>query len=326
MGACLCVCAHVCVHVCLCTCVCVCVYMCVCTRVPGAPQGHALQRGHAGLPGSPSPPHIPPGAIGVGAPPAPASFAPLPPRGTPRAGSPQTLRPPPPSLCLPAAPVPRRKVVRVKVVKKKVLKKKPKAPAKHPAAPQEPRTYTPYTCVWGGDTNHTHSPPPQSHSGAGGTGGAPRIHPSAKTWLCPLGGVPRDPMHRTSRQRRAQHGGSSRGTPAWEPPCVGSLSTPCPLCSAPRVPPAGAGVPASAGLPAPCLQRQALRPGRPPRAAQHPGRRAACARHVRGVCMACAWRVHDVWCVLGACAVCMAPAWHLHGTQYMHGVCMAHVF
>ncbi|KAI6069781.1 putative carboxypeptidase X1 [Aix galericulata] len=35
--------------------------------------------------------------------------------------------------------MPRRKVVRVKVVKKKVLKKKPKAPAKHPAAPQEPQ-------------------------------------------------------------------------------------------------------------------------------------------------------------------------------------------
>lgn len=216
--------------------------------------------------------------------------------------------------------------MRVKVVKKKVLKKKPKAPAKHPAAPQEPRTYTPYTCVWGGGHKSHTQPPPQSHSGAGGTGGAPRIHPSAKTWLCPLGGVPRDPMHRTSRQRRAQHGGSPGGTPAWEPPCVGSLSTPCPLCSAPRVPPAGAGVPARAGLPAPCLQRQALWPGRPPRAAQHPGRTAARAWRVRGVCMACSWCVHGVWCVLGACAVCMAPAWHLHGTQYMHGVCMAHVF
>lgn len=82
-------------------------------------------------------------------------------------------------------------------------------------------------------------------------------------------------------------GGSPGGTPARELPCVGSLSTPCPLCSAPRVPPAGAGVPARAGLPAPRLQRQALRPGRPPRAAQHPGRTAACAWRVRGVCMVC---------------------------------------
>lgn len=40
--------------------------------------------------------------------------------------------------------------------------------------------------VGGGDTNHTHTTAPQSHCGAGGTGGAPCIHPSAGTWPCPL--------------------------------------------------------------------------------------------------------------------------------------------
>lgn len=140
--------------------------------------------------------------------------------------------------------------------------------------------------------------------------------------------LPGDPMHRTSRQRRAQHGGSPGGTPAWELPCVGSLSTLCPLCSAPRVPPAGAGVPACAGLPAPLLQRQALRPGRPPRAAQHPGRTAARAWHVHGmqyvhgVCMACAWCVLGVCMACGVCLVCVQCLWHLHGTCTARSTCM----
>uniref|UniRef100_A0A8B9EGC3 Carboxypeptidase X, M14 family member 1 n=1 Tax=Anser cygnoides TaxID=8845 RepID=A0A8B9EGC3_ANSCY len=133
MGVCMCMCAHGCVHVCLCTwvCACMCAHGCVhmdarCS--PGVTRGCPVPRALL---------VAPPGPLGWVRPqPQPA----LPPATW---GHPEGRQPPGPepplSLCLPAAPVPRRKVVRVKVVKKKVLKKKPKAPAKDPAAPQEPQ-------------------------------------------------------------------------------------------------------------------------------------------------------------------------------------------
>lgn len=88
----------------------------------------------------------------------------------------------------------------------------------------------------------------------------------------------------------------------------GSLSEPSPLCSAPRVPPPGAGVPAGAGLPAPSLQRQALRPGCPPRAPQHPGR-----TRVRGVCAMFGTRVACVCCVRGVCMANAVYVWRVCG-------------
>lgn len=127
------------------------------------------------------------------------------------------------------------------------------------------------------------------------------------------------------------HGGSC----AW-----GSLSEPGPSCFAPRVPPPGAGVPAGAGLPASSLQRQALWPGRPPWAPQHPGRTTqhvrgtVCASHVDGACVMFAWHVAHTtcvhcyeWCVHGVCRVCMGGcvmlAWHVAHAWHVCAVCMA---
>uniref|UniRef100_A0A8B9C5P3 Peptidase M14 domain-containing protein n=1 Tax=Anser brachyrhynchus TaxID=132585 RepID=A0A8B9C5P3_9AVES len=94
-------------------------------------------------------------------------------------------------------------------------------------------------------------------------GGAPRAGgPQA---LSPPVPVPaRSP--RAQEEGRAGQSGEEKGA---EEEAEGSSQGPgCPAGAS--VPPAGAGVPARAGLPAPRLQRQALWPGRPPRAAQHP--------------------------------------------------------
>lgn len=104
------------------------------------------------------------------------------------------------------------------------------------------------------------------------------------------------------------------GQPLGKATCVGaavrggSLSEPSPLCSAPRVPPPGAGVPAGAGLPAPSLKRQALWPGCPPRAPQHPGR-----TRVRGVCAMFGTRVACVCCVHGVCMANAVYVWRVCG-------------
>ncbi|XP_071894051.1 probable carboxypeptidase X1 [Anas platyrhynchos] len=127
-----------------------------------APPDSALRPGAAGVGGSRGSTAAPPRDAGTGG--ATNSSAATPPRGTAAGGAPKSPAATPPrgterggpGSATPAspqppergtlkggagakAPVPRRKVVRVKVVKKKVLKKKPKAPAKHPAAPQEPQ-------------------------------------------------------------------------------------------------------------------------------------------------------------------------------------------